>query len=82
MHGSKNILDVGGGDGTIAISLIKEHLPTDVNITVYNLPASADMARLNVDYYDCGDRVQVVDGNFLKDIDFPGQFDTITFNRV
>lgn len=82
LHGSKKILDVGGGDGTIAISLVKEHLPSDVNITVYNLPASAELARRNVEYYECMGQVQVADGNFLEDIDFPGSFDTIMFNRV
>jgi methylase of polypeptide subunit release factors len=82
LNGSKKILDVGGGDGTIAISLVKEHLPSDVNITVYNLPASAEMARRNVEYYECSDQVQVIDGNFLEDNDFPGPYDTIIFNRV
>ena len=82
LDGSKKILDVGGGDGTIAISLVKEHLPSDVNITVYNLPASAELARRNVAYYDCDGQVQVIDGNFLNDKDFPGRFDTIIFNRV
>ena len=82
LDGSKKILDVGGGDGTIAINLVKEHLTPDVNVTVYNLPASADMARENVEYYGCGNRVQVVDGDFLDDTDFPGVYDTITFNRV
>lgn len=79
---SKKILDVGGGDGTIAISLVKEHLPDDVHITVYNLPASAELARDNVEYYECSTQVTVTDGNFLEDEDFVGPFDTIMFNRV
>ena len=82
LAGSKNILDVGGGDGTIAITLAKEHLPVDVSITVYNLPASAELARDNVEHNECAGRVQVIDGNFLEDESFPGQFDTIIFNRV
>lgn len=73
---------MGGGDGTIAITLVKEHLSPDVNITVYNLPASAELARLNVDYFECSDQVEVVDGDFLNDNDFPGEYDTIMFNRV
>jgi methylase of polypeptide subunit release factors len=82
LEASKQILDVGGGDGTIAINLIKEHLSADVNITVYNLPASAELARRNVEYYGCSDQVHVVDGNYLDDDKFPGLFDTIIFNRV
>jgi precorrin-6B methylase 2 len=82
LEGSKRILDVGGGDGTIAISLVKEHLPADVHVTVYNLPASAEMARANVEYYECSSQVDVVDGNFLEDTEFPGGYDTIMFNRV
>ena len=79
---SKKILDVGGGDGTVAIMLVKEYLQPAANITVYNLPYSAEFARRNVEFYECDDQVRVVDGNFLEDKEFPGTYDAIMFNRV
>ena len=79
----KKVLDVGGGDGTIAAILVKEHLHSGVNIFVYNLPASAQLARRNIKNCGCGDQVQVIDGNFMTDNNFPGgPYDAIMFNRV
>lgn len=82
LNDSKAILDVGGGDGTIAISLVMQYLPSDVRISVYNLPASAELARRKVKFYDSSRQVDVIEGNFLEDENLPGGYDTIMFNRV
>jgi precorrin-6B methylase 2 len=79
MAGAKRLLDVGGGDGTIGCNLY--HAYPDLDITVFNLPESAFLARQNIASRQCGDRVKVHEGDFLKD-ELPGGFDRIMFSRV
>lgn len=75
----KTYLDVGGGDATIACALVRkyEHLQA----TVFNLPASADLARQRIAREKLESRVQVVVGNFLDD-QLPKGFDRVVFSRV
>jgi SAM-dependent methyltransferase len=77
--GTKTMLDVGGGDATIACALVRafEHL----HVTVFNLPASADLARARIAREKLESRVQVVEGNFLEDA-LPHGFDRVVFSRV
>lgn len=75
-----NLLDVGGGDGTIACALAVAH--PHLNITVYNLPASAELARENIESQGLSHRINVIDGDFLEDEAFPLGFDLILFARI
>jgi cyclopropane fatty-acyl-phospholipid synthase-like methyltransferase len=73
------LLDVGGGDGTIACALVRkfQHL----HVTVFNLPASAELARARIARENLESRVSVVVGDFIKD-DLPKGFDRVMFSRV
>ncbi len=73
------LLDVGGGDGTIGCALA-QHYP-GLKVTVFNLPASAYLARRTISEKGCGDRVQVHEGDFLQD-EFPAGYDRVLFSRV
>jgi SAM-dependent methyltransferase len=76
---TKTLLDVGGGDATIACALVRrfEHL----EVTVFNLPASAELARERIAREKLQERVKVVEGNFLEDT-LPHGFDRVQFSRV
>jgi SAM-dependent methyltransferase len=76
---TKTLLDVGGGDATIACALVRkfEHL----EVTVFNLPASAELARERIAREKLESRVKVVEGNFLEDT-LPHGFDRVQFSRV
>lgn len=76
----RRVLDVGGGDGTMACALAKAY--PKINISVYNLSRSAEMARHNIDAQGLGHRVQVIEGDFIKEDAFPVGFDLILFTRV
>lgn len=84
MHGANNILDVGGGDGSIAIALVKaandngEVIPT---VTVFNLPASTELALARITETDMAEKVKVAVGDFFKD-ELPVGFDRVLFSRV
>lgn len=72
-------LDVGGGDATIACALVREY--DHLQATVFNLPASADLARQRIAREKLESRVKVVVGNFLDD-ELPKGFDRVVFSRV
>jgi SAM-dependent methyltransferase len=75
----KRILDVAGGDATMATTLARR-LP-HVEITVFNLPPAATLCRRNVATAGVADRVKVIDGDFRVDT-FPSGFDLVMFSRV
>jgi SAM-dependent methyltransferase len=77
--GVKTYLDVGGGDGTIACALTSKR--AQLQATVFNLPASAELARARIAREKLASRVQVVEGNFLDD-ELPKGFDRVVFSRV
>lgn len=77
--GASRLLDVGGGDGTIGCGLIERYL--DLHVTVFNLPASAYLARRNISDRNAQGRVRVQEGDFLKD-ELPAGYDRILFSRV
>ncbi|MEY4579993.1 MAG: hypothetical protein RL701_4696 [Pseudomonadota bacterium] len=78
-NSTKALLDVGGGDGGIACALARkyDHLRT----TVFNLQASADLARARIVREKLEPRVEVVEGDFLEDA-LPRGFDRVLFSRV
>lgn len=75
-----HLLDIGGGDGTMACELAKKF--PQLKITVYNLPKSCELARLKIEKAGLVDRVNVVEGNFLVDNKFPTGCDLVLFSRV
>lgn len=79
MRGGQRLLDVGGGDGTIGCALAEQY--PDLQVTVFNLSASAYLALRNIADQKMGDRVSVREGDFLTD-ELPRGFDRILFSRV
>ena len=78
----KRMLDVAGGDATMAIQLAKAY--PDLSITVFNLPAAAALCRRNVAVAGLGARIKIVEGDFRVD-SFPkpsSGFDIVQFSRV
>jgi SAM-dependent methyltransferase len=74
------ILDAGGGNGTIACTMARSH--PNLNITVFNLPNSAYLARNNVAQQGLADKVSIYEGDFLSDAPLPGGFDMVLWSRV
>jgi cyclopropane fatty-acyl-phospholipid synthase-like methyltransferase len=75
----KHILDVGGGVGTNAVSLVKNN--PSLHATVFDMPSICGMAKANIHQLGFDDRVNVHAGNFLKD-PFPEGADGIIFNHI
>jgi precorrin-6B methylase 2 len=73
------LLDVGGGDATIACALVRKY--PHLNVTVFNLPASAELARGRIAREKLESRVKVVEGDFRED-QLPKGFDRVVFSRV
>lgn len=76
---TRTYLDVGGGDATIACALVRQF--DHLQATVFNLPASAELARQRIAREKLESRVKVVVGNFLED-ELPKGFDRVVFSRV
>lgn len=79
MAHAERLLDVGGGDGTIACALVS--LYSNLDATVFNLPASAAIAERVIGARGLSDRVHVRIGDFLHD-ELPTEFDRVLFSRV
>jgi len=75
-----HLLDIGGGDGTIACALASKF--PQLKVTVYNLPKACELARIKIDKADLANRVHVIEGDFLVDDLFPVGYDLILFSRV
>jgi tRNA1(Val) A37 N6-methylase TrmN6 len=76
---TKTLLDVGGGDGGIACALATKY--DHLRATVFNLHASAALARARIARAKLEARVNVVEGDFLED-PLPVGFDRVQFSRV
>lgn len=73
------LLDVGGGDGTMALELWKAF--TNLNITVFNLPGPATMVQEQAARLGAWERVCALPGDFRTDA-LPGGNDMVMFSRV
>lgn len=73
------LLDVAGGDGTMAVQYAKRH--PKLHVTVFNLPASAAMARRNVAKAGLSTRINVVAGDFRRD-PLPRGYQMVQFSRI
>lgn len=79
LRGATRLLDVGGGDGTIGCALAHDY--PGLSVTVFNLPASAAIARRTIAESKLGERVRIHEGDFLRD-ELPRGFDRVMFSRV
>ncbi|MGW1818182.1 methyltransferase [Streptomyces sp. NPDC002125] len=73
---SRRILDVGGGDATMAIAVAKAH--PEVEVTVLEIPKVVELARKRVEEAGLSDRVKVVEGDIFEDA-YPEGYDTVMF---
>jgi SAM-dependent methyltransferase len=78
-HGER-LLDVGGGDGTLAAHLARAH--PGLTVDVYNLPATRPLvARTREAWGLPEERLGFVGGDFLKE-PLPSGYDAVSFVRV
>jgi len=75
----KQILDVGGGDGTNTITLARR-FPV-LHATVFDIPSVCEMAKGKIKQAGLENRIKVHPGNFLKD-PFPKGSDGVMFNHI
>lgn len=61
-----DVVDVGGGDGTLLIALLNEY--PSLRGTVLDLPDAADAARKRIDAAGLADRAAVVAGDFFAEL--------------
>jgi SAM-dependent methyltransferase len=74
------LLDVGGGDGTLAAHLLREHLGLAVD--VYNLPATEALVARTREHSELpASRLGFVGGDFLRE-PLPRGYDALSFVRV
>lgn len=73
----RNVFDVGGGDGSLACQLVNAY--PHLNITVYNLPKSAALARENIEAQGLTRQIKVLEGDFIAEDAFPTGFDLFLF---
>ncbi|AKU91621.1 methyltransferase [Vulgatibacter incomptus] len=73
------LLDVGGGDGSLAAHLLEAHPRLEAD--VYNLPATEPLVRATAARRGVGERLGFVGGSFL-DEPLPRGYDAISFVRV
>jgi len=78
-EGVERLLDVGGGDGTVAVHYARRY--PQLHTTVFNLPNSAYLARQNIAREGLADRVSVVEGDFRRD-PLPQGYQLVQFSRV
>lgn len=84
-HGStlwrpgQKLLEVGGGDGSLAAHLLEQH--PGIQVDVYNLPATEALVARTREKHQLGARLGFVGGDFLKE-PLPRSYDAISFVRV
>jgi hypothetical protein len=79
MEAVSHLVDYGGGDASIAITLCRRH--PHLRVTVFDLSSPCELARKNVQDAGMSDRVDLRIGNFLED-DFIDGVDAVMFNHI
>lgn len=64
--GFKRIVDVGGGEGTLATTILLAH--PDMKAVVFDLPAAVENAREQIELTGLGSRCEVVGGDFFAHV--------------
>ncbi|MDY7225842.1 methyltransferase [Hyalangium rubrum] len=75
----QRLLDVGGGDGTMAAALLAAH--PELTVDVYNLPATEGLVVRTQEKHGLGERLGFVGGDFLRE-PLPRGYDAMAFVRV
>ena len=68
--GFKEIVDVGGGNGSLLAAILKRH--QGVRGVLFDLPAVVDRARPSVESAGLGDRCRLVGGSFFESVPAAG----------
>jgi len=76
----KRLLDVGGGDATMACTFAKAY--PNLEITIFDIPECAYLARNKIAQAHLTDRVSVVPGDFLSEQPLPTGFDAVLWSRT
>jgi L-tyrosine C(3)-methyltransferase len=71
----RRLLDVGGGDGTIAIAIAKAF--PHIRISILELPGNHSVAQKSIAEAGVGDRVEVVEGSMFEGL--PEGYDCVLF---
>ncbi|HLJ44996.1 MAG TPA: methyltransferase [Bryobacteraceae bacterium] len=74
------LLDVGGGDGTMATILATRY--PNLSITVFNIPAAVALTESRIAEAGVTGRVNTVAGDFRTNDPFPQGYDMVMFSRV
>ncbi|RJO75624.1 methyltransferase domain-containing protein [Nocardia panacis] len=77
--GQFRLLDIGGGDGTLAAHLLDHH--PDLRVDIYNLPAVAPLVSVTRAACPHSRRLGFVGGDFFAD-PLPTGYDALAFVRV
>ncbi|MFO1115153.1 MAG: methyltransferase [Beijerinckiaceae bacterium] len=77
--GSRRLLDVGGGDGTFALAVVRQY--PDMKVALCDLPPVAAVARRNVERIETGAAIEVHECDF-KSQPLPPGADAISLVRV
>lgn len=75
----QRLLEVGGGDGTLAAHLLEQH--PGLTVDVYNLPATEALVARMREKHKLGARLGFVGGDFLHE-PLPKGYDALSFVRV
>jgi SAM-dependent methyltransferase/DNA-binding HxlR family transcriptional regulator len=78
-HAVRRLLDVGGGDGTLGAELAQRF--SELQVDVFNLPATEPLVNRARERYGLGSRLGFVGGDFLAG-GLPGGYDAISFVRT
>jgi len=79
LQGVHRLLDLGGGPATYAINFVQTN--PELAATVFDLPMPLTIARENIAKNGLSDRVQTLEGNFLKD-DIGAGYDYIWVSQI
>lgn len=79
LNGKKHLLDLGGGPGTYAIHFCWKN--PELRATIYDLPATRQVAESIVGTYDLQDRIGFISGDFQTD-PIPGSYDIAWLSHV
>jgi hypothetical protein len=75
-NASRRVLDVGGGDATMAVAVAAAN--PHLKVTVLEIAGVTDLARKRVDEAGLSDRIQVVEGDIFAG-SYPEGHDTVMF---
>jgi len=76
--GSKKILEIGGGDGSLTMQIAKECRHADV--AVLEMPENVKVIKENISKHNMLNKIQVIQGNY--NLKVPPDFDTLILRNV